>query len=151
MRAARFESAGLISKVASATDGRSQQPHLTPHGRAVYEPLGQFSEMLSRFDEAQQLRLLGAMQTIAELLDQQSGMKYAHSFVLRAHHPDDDDTLDCMVADNRTVKMLAQLSLAECESARVQVDDGHILLFDQAGHLIDVCCEDSAVHVLTLG
>lgn len=66
-------------------------------------------------------------------------------------YPDDGETLDCLVADNRTGKMLAQLSLAECESARVQVDDGHILLFDLAGRLIDVCCEDSAVHVLILG
>ena len=78
-------------------------------------------------------------------------MTQTAGLLLVRSYPDDGDTLDCMVADNRTGKMLAQLSLAECGSARVQVDDGHILLFDQAGHLIDVCCEDSAVHVLTLG
>jgi hypothetical protein len=66
-------------------------------------------------------------------------------------HPEDGDTLECLVADNRTGKILAQLSLAKCDSARVQLDDGHILLFDQAGRLVDVCCGDSAVHVLTLG
>ena len=92
--AAKFENDGLISKVASATDGRSKLLHLTPHGRAVYEPLDQcsrdeVSEMLSRFDDAQQLRLLGAMHTIAALLDDQSGMKYAQPFVLRAHRPGD--------------------------------------------------------------
>ena len=80
--------------MASATDGRSKLLHLTPHGRAVYEPLDQcsrdeVSEMLSRFDDAQQLRLLGAMQTITALLDDQSGMKYAQPFVLRAHRPGD--------------------------------------------------------------
>lgn len=78
-------------------------------------------------------------------------MTQTAGLLLVRSYPDDGETLDCMVADNRTGKMLAQLSLAECESARVQVDDGHILLFDQAGRLIDVCCEDSAVHVLTLG
>lgn len=45
--------------------------------------------MLSRFDDAQQLRLLGAMHTIAELLDDQSGMKYAQPFVPRSHRPGD--------------------------------------------------------------
>lgn len=47
-------------------------------------------------------------------------------------------------------KVLAHLSLAACESARVRLDDGHILLFDQLGRLIDICCEDSQVHTLTL-
>lgn len=75
----------------------------------------------------------------------------AAGLLLVRSHPDADGTLDCLVADNRTGKVLAQLSLAKCDSARVQVDDGHILLFDQAGRLVDVCCEDSAVHVLTLG
>jgi len=92
--AAKFESAGLISKVASGTDGRSKLLHLTEHGRAVYEPLDrcsrdEVSDMLSRFDDAQQLRLLGAMRTIGELLDDQSGMKYAQPFVLRSHRPGD--------------------------------------------------------------
>ena len=74
----------------------------------------------------------------------------AAGLLLVRSHPD-DDTLECLVVDNRTGKVLAQLSLGACEAARVQVDDGHILLFDQAGRLIDVGCEDSAVHVLTLG
>nr|WP_315250298.1 bifunctional helix-turn-helix transcriptional regulator/GNAT family N-acetyltransferase [uncultured Duganella sp.] len=90
----KFESAGLVSKVPSATDGRARLLHLTAHGRAVYEPLDQRSrdevgDMLARFGEADQLRMLTAMSTIRELLDAQSGMKYAQPFVLRAHRPGD--------------------------------------------------------------
>lgn len=91
---ARFESAGLVGKVPSPSDGRARLLHLTEHGRTVYEPLDRCSrdevgEMLSRFGEPDQQRLLDAMQTIRELLDSQSGMKYAQPFVLRAHRPGD--------------------------------------------------------------
>ena len=91
---AKFESAGLVSKVPSATDGRSKLLHLTAHGRAVYEPLDRRSreevgDMLSRFDEADQQRMLEAMRTIHELLDTESGLKYAQPFVLRAHRAGD--------------------------------------------------------------
>lgn len=75
----------------------------------------------------------------------------AGQWLLVLSYPNDEDLLECLVADNRTGKVLARLSLAACEAARVQVDDGHILLVDRHGRLIDVCCEDSAVHVLTLG
>jgi len=91
---AKFENAGLVSKVPSATDGRAKLLHLTDQGRAVYEPLDRRSrdevgDMLSRFDENDQLRMLKAMHTIRELLDAQSGMKYAQPFVLRAHRVGD--------------------------------------------------------------
>jgi DNA-binding MarR family transcriptional regulator/GNAT superfamily N-acetyltransferase len=91
---ARFEAAGLVAKVPSATDGRAKLLHLTEHGRAVYEPLDRTSqeevgEMLARFDEGDQLRMLDAMDTIRGLLDRQAGMKYAQPFVLRGHRPGD--------------------------------------------------------------
>ena len=91
---AKFESAGLVAKVPSATDGRAKLLHMTEQGRAVYEPLDRRSreevgDMLSRFDEQDQLRMLDAMHTIRELLDRQSGMKYAQPFVLRAHRAGD--------------------------------------------------------------
>jgi DNA-binding MarR family transcriptional regulator/GNAT superfamily N-acetyltransferase len=90
----KFEAAGLIGKVDSATDGRAKLLHLTPHGRAVYEPLDRRSredvgDMLSRFDETDQLRLLDAMNTIRGLLDDQGGMKFAQPFVVRPHRPGD--------------------------------------------------------------
>ncbi|MYN40077.1 GNAT family N-acetyltransferase [Duganella sp. FT109W] len=91
---AKFESAGLVSKVPSTTDGRSKLLHLTEQGRAVYEPLDRRSreevgDMLSRFGDADQLRMLDAMRTIRELLDTESGLKYAQPFVLRAHRAGD--------------------------------------------------------------
>ena len=93
---ARFEAAGLVAKVASATDGRAKLLQMTAHGRAVYEPLDRRSrdevgDMLARFDERDQLRMLAAMDTIRALLDGQAGMKYAQPFVLRAHRPGDMD------------------------------------------------------------
>ncbi|MYM85458.1 GNAT family N-acetyltransferase [Duganella sp. FT50W] len=91
---AKFENAGLVSKVPSATDGRSKLLHLTARGRGIYEPLDRRSrdevgDMLSRFDEVDQLRMLDAMHTIRALLDAHSGMKYAQPFVLRAHRAGD--------------------------------------------------------------
>ncbi|MBY0572198.1 MAG: hypothetical protein K2P84_00830 [Undibacterium sp.] len=74
----------------------------------------------------------------------------AAGFLFVQSYPGDLDTLECLVADSRTGKVLANLSLAECDSARVHLDDGHILLFDQIGRLIDICCEDSQIHSLTL-
>ena len=52
---ARFETAGLVAKVASATDGRAKLLRMTAHGRAVYEPLDRRSrdevgDMLARFE-----------------------------------------------------------------------------------------------------
>jgi DNA-binding MarR family transcriptional regulator/GNAT superfamily N-acetyltransferase len=90
----RFESAGLISKVSSVTDGRAKRIRLTDHGRAIYAPLDlrsceEVSDMLSRLDEADQHRLLDAMNTIQTVLDQKGPMKFAQPFVLRAHRPGD--------------------------------------------------------------
>ena len=69
--------------------------------------------------------------------------------LVRSHH-NDDSILECLVASGRTGSILAQLLLADCETARVHVDDDHILLFDDAGRLIDIDCENSQVHTLTL-
>lgn len=93
---ARFESEGLVGKIASATDGRVKVLHLTEHGRAIYDPLDRCSQdevadMLSGLCEAEQVTLLDAMGTIRALLDKQSGMKYAEPFVLRTHRPGDLD------------------------------------------------------------
>ncbi len=90
----KFEAAGLVSKVDSATDGRAKLLRLTAHGRATYEPLDRRSreevgDMLSRFDETDQLRLLDAMNTIRGLLDLQGAMKFAQPFVVRSHRPGD--------------------------------------------------------------
>jgi DNA-binding MarR family transcriptional regulator/GNAT superfamily N-acetyltransferase len=91
---AKFDAAGMVAKVPSATDGRSKLLQLTAHGRAVYEPLDRRSreevgEMLARMDDGDQLRMLDAMHTIRQLLERQEGMKYAQPFVLRSHRPGD--------------------------------------------------------------
>ena len=90
----QFEAAGLVSKVDSATDGRAKLLRLTTHGRAIYEPMDRRSreevgDMLARFDETDQLRLLDAMNTIRGLLDNQGGMKFAQPFVVRPFRPGD--------------------------------------------------------------
>jgi len=90
----KFETAGLVAKVASATDGRAKLLHLTEQGRRIYEPMDQRSceevaEMLARFDDADQLRLLDAMNTIQALLDKKGAMKFAQPFLLRTHGPGD--------------------------------------------------------------
>ena len=90
----KFEAAGLVAKVESPTDGRAKLLRLTPQGRAVYEPLDRRSreevgDMLARFDDTDQLRLLEAMNTIRGLLDRQGGMKFAQPFVVRSHRPGD--------------------------------------------------------------
>ncbi len=91
---AKFESAGLVVKVPSPTDGRAKLLHMTEHGRAVYEPLDKSSreevgEMLGRLDDKDQLRMLEAMATIRGLLDGQGAMKYAQPYILRTHRPGD--------------------------------------------------------------
>jgi DNA-binding MarR family transcriptional regulator/GNAT superfamily N-acetyltransferase len=93
---AKFESAGMVAKVPSATDGRTKLLHMTDHGRAVFEPFDRRSreeigDLLGRFDESDQLRMLDAMSTIQQLLDAGDGLKYAQPFVLRAHRAGDMD------------------------------------------------------------
>lgn len=93
---ARFESAGMVAKIASATDGRTKLLHMTEHGRAVFEPFDRRSreeigDLLGRFDESDQLRMLDAMGTIQQLLNASEGLKYAQPFVLRAHRAGDMD------------------------------------------------------------
>nr|WP_314546955.1 bifunctional helix-turn-helix transcriptional regulator/GNAT family N-acetyltransferase [uncultured Massilia sp.] len=91
-----FETAGLVAKVPSPTDGRAKLLHLTAHGRSVYEPLDRRSrdeigDLLTRFGDADQRRLLDAMQTIQALLGDEDGLKYAQPFVLRPFRPGDLD------------------------------------------------------------
>lgn len=91
-----FEAAGLVAKVPSPTDGRAKLLHLTEHGRQVYEPLDRRSrdeigDLLARFDDADQRRLLDAMQTIQALLGHGDGLKYAQPFVLRPFRAGDMD------------------------------------------------------------
>ena len=89
---ARLEQRGLIVKVRSETDARRRLLLLTPQGQDAFSLLDsrsreEVAEMLCELSEADQRRLLEAMQTIGGLLDK--GLKFSEPFFLRQHRPGD--------------------------------------------------------------
>jgi DNA-binding MarR family transcriptional regulator/N-acetylglutamate synthase-like GNAT family acetyltransferase len=69
-----FEKRGLISRTTSAKDGRQSHLALTARGRKLFAPMEERSQrqaggMLDRLDEAQQARVIAAMNVIETLLD----------------------------------------------------------------------------------
>jgi DNA-binding MarR family transcriptional regulator/GNAT superfamily N-acetyltransferase len=71
---AKLESRGLLLRERSETDARSQVITLTDAGRAAFGVLNKRSSdkinaLLHQFDEDQQRRLLGAMNTISDLVE----------------------------------------------------------------------------------
>ena len=69
----RFERAGLVTRVASRSDGRRTILTLTPAGRAAYAPLNERSHdeiaaLLAPLGDDRQERVLEAMATIADAL-----------------------------------------------------------------------------------
>src|SRR5262245_49965772 len=91
---ARLEQQGAIDKVRSEVDGRQRLLRLTQDGQSAFAVLDQRSrdevaELLNDLSEADQKRLLEAMQTIERVLDVQKAFKFAAPFVLRPHEPGD--------------------------------------------------------------
>lgn len=89
---ARLEQQGLIEKVRSESDGRQRLLHLTPEGEKAFALLDQRSrdevaELLNDLGEADQQRLLKAMETIEGVFSK--GLKYSEPFLLRTHEPGD--------------------------------------------------------------
>jgi DNA-binding MarR family transcriptional regulator/GNAT superfamily N-acetyltransferase len=87
----KFARAGLVAKVASATDGRRQRLRLTEDGHAAFAPLERATErqiatLIAPLDASGQERLVAAMATIEGLLGQ--GRPPA-PYVLRPHRPGD--------------------------------------------------------------
>jgi DNA-binding MarR family transcriptional regulator/GNAT superfamily N-acetyltransferase len=87
----KFARAGLVAKVASATDGRRQRLRLTEDGHAAFAPLERATErqiatLIAPLDASDQERLVAAMATIEGLLGQ--GRPPA-PYVLRPHRPGD--------------------------------------------------------------
>jgi DNA-binding MarR family transcriptional regulator/GNAT superfamily N-acetyltransferase len=91
-----FEKRGLVEKTPSEDDGRQSLLALTDEGRRQFAPLEartiqQVSGMLSKLSENEQHQLIGAMQTIEELLapaeQPESGAKA--SYLLRPHQSGD--------------------------------------------------------------
>jgi DNA-binding MarR family transcriptional regulator/GNAT superfamily N-acetyltransferase len=90
----RFEQHGLLERRPAESDGRQRLLALTAAGRAAFTMLDQRSreevaEMLAALSDAEQKRLLQAMQTIESLLAPQPGFKYAQPFFLRRHEAGD--------------------------------------------------------------
>jgi DNA-binding MarR family transcriptional regulator/GNAT superfamily N-acetyltransferase len=89
---ARFESDGLITKERSKCDGRRQVVGLTDAGRRVFRDMEassneQVRELLSPIPEPGQRRLLGAMDTIRQVLSSRAGPSAGVS--LRSPRPGD--------------------------------------------------------------
>src|SRR5262245_3575815 len=88
----RFEYSGFLDRTPSLTDGRRSQLRLTQQGRDAFAPLDQRSHdevagLLSKLSEAEQERLLDAMQAIEKTLAPPSLV--TTSYLLRSPQPGD--------------------------------------------------------------
>ncbi len=93
---ARLEQQGLVEKVRSKTDARRRLLSLTPEGKEAFSLLDarsreEVAEMIGDLSEGDQLRLLEAMRTIEDVVDEGSarGFKFSEPFFLRQHEPGD--------------------------------------------------------------
>jgi DNA-binding MarR family transcriptional regulator/N-acetylglutamate synthase-like GNAT family acetyltransferase len=89
---ARLEGQGLIERVRSSSDGRRRLLSLTSAGEEAFSLLDarsreEVGEMLGRLSEGDRARLLDAMQTIENVLDED--FKFSGPFFLRTHEPGD--------------------------------------------------------------
>src|SRR6476619_290578 len=91
-----FEKRGLISRKTSAKDGRQSHLALTPRGRKLFAPMEQRSQqqagsMLRTLDDAQQARIVAAMNAIETLLASAPAAKAdaPARYVLRDPRPGD--------------------------------------------------------------
>ncbi len=88
----RFKSAGLIDKRRSGSDARQSLLSLTDKGKAAFASLDagsrdEIGAILSHLPAADQMRLVGAMHAIEEILGAAAGPKTP--FLLRPHQPGD--------------------------------------------------------------
>jgi GNAT superfamily N-acetyltransferase len=89
---ADLQKRGLIRREPSKADGRRHLLSLTARGRKTFGPLEersseQVAAMLAKLSRSEKKRLLGAMETIEELLGDRTEPKVP--YVLRAHKPGD--------------------------------------------------------------
>lgn len=61
-----------------------------------------------------------------------------------------DGSLLSHAFDLRTSRVIAQLTLSSPVAPQLVVADRHLMLFDQTGRLVDINCDDSALHALTI-
>jgi DNA-binding MarR family transcriptional regulator/GNAT superfamily N-acetyltransferase len=93
---ARLEQQGLIDKLRSETDARRRLLSLTSEGKEAFSLLDarsreEVAEMLGDLSEGDQRRLLEAMRTIEDVVDEGfvRGFKFSEPFLLRQHEPGD--------------------------------------------------------------
>src|SRR5262245_21921764 len=91
---AGLEQRELLTRERSESDGRQRLLRLTPEGARAFAVLDQRSrdevaDLLAGLGEAEQLRLLKAMDAIEQVLDAGNGFKFAEPFFLRQHEPGD--------------------------------------------------------------
>ncbi len=89
-----FEKRGLVEKTPSEDDGRQSLLALSGKGRQQFAPLEartnqEVSGMLAKLSENEQLKLIGAMQTIEKLLAPAEKPEAGASYLLRPHQPGD--------------------------------------------------------------
>lgn len=91
----KLEQQSLLEKTRSEEDGRQRLLSLTEAGKEVFALLDtrsqeEIGELLGELSEAEQLRLVSAMQTIEGILSRgPTGLKHADPFFLRQHEPGD--------------------------------------------------------------
>lgn len=88
----KFHQCGFIDKEVKESDQRAVALSLSAKGKKAFEPLDRASNeqvraILTGLPEAEQKKLVAAMNTIRELMG--DGDKMAETFVLRPHHPGD--------------------------------------------------------------
>ncbi|PSL05279.1 MarR family transcriptional regulator with acetyltransferase activity [Haloactinopolyspora alba] len=88
---ARLDGAGLVERSRSSTDGRRHRAALTAAGRDVFAGLDarsnrQAGELLGRLSDEDQRRLVAALGTVRELLDDSATPS---GYVIRGLHPGD--------------------------------------------------------------
>jgi DNA-binding MarR family transcriptional regulator/GNAT superfamily N-acetyltransferase len=87
-----FRHKGLVERRPSETDGRQSMLRLTDRGQEVFAKLNNDSRlevesMLSKLSEAEQLRLVGSMHTVEDLLG--AAPEPRVPYILRPHQPGD--------------------------------------------------------------
>jgi DNA-binding MarR family transcriptional regulator/GNAT superfamily N-acetyltransferase len=89
----KFEQQGLIDKLPNAADGRQSLLSLTAAGRKAFAPLdegsrGEIGDLLARLAVSDQRRLMAAIRTITDLLDDRTSNAPV-PYLLRPHRPGD--------------------------------------------------------------
>jgi hypothetical protein len=97
------------------------------------------------------LRQPGGSELVLQLGSLNAGLKVdLKDGWLAVHSHASDGQYLCQVVDKIVCKVVAEIRLEHADQARISAHDGHLLLFDRAGRLLDIDCAMGTVHSLTL-